>query len=76
MEKETSLTQRDEDFLLKKENDHEGKTMNSNDKLTQKEFIEILKDSYTKGQEKESIKVVDLIEEIKQKVLLAMEKIN
>jgi hypothetical protein len=50
--------------------------MNSNDKLTQKEFIEILKDTYKMGQEKESIKVVDLIEEIKQKVLLAREKIN
>ncbi|MBM7651859.1 hypothetical protein JOC76_001314 [Neobacillus cucumis] len=39
------------------------------DKLTQQKFQEILLNTYLKGTEEKSIKVSDLIEEIKQQVL-------
>lgn len=54
----------------------EVKTMSNHEKMTQEELLEILTDSYIKGQEEETIKVMDLIEEIKQRVMLVMEKIE
>ncbi|MDR7239982.1 hypothetical protein [Neobacillus drentensis] len=54
----------------------EVKTMSNHEKMTQVELLEILTDSYIKGQEEETIKVMDLIEEIKQRVMLVMEKIE
>lgn len=44
--------------------------MNISEKLTQKRFQEILFQAYLKGEKSEEIKVVELIEEIKQQVLV------
>lgn len=39
------------------------------EKLTQQKFQEILINTYLKGQETKNIKVIEIIEEIKQQVL-------
>jgi hypothetical protein len=43
--------------------------MGISEKLTQQKFQEILVDTYLKGIENKSVKVVELIEEIKQQIL-------
>jgi hypothetical protein len=43
--------------------------MEISEKLTQQKFQEILVDTYLKGIENKSVKVVELIEEIKQQIL-------
>lgn len=45
--------------------------MNISETLTQKRFQEILMEAYLRGEKSEKIKVVDLIEEIKQQVLVS-----
>ncbi|WML45821.1 hypothetical protein [Neobacillus sp. PS3-40] len=46
--------------------------MNISDQLTQKKLLEILMAAYKKGEEKENIRLVDLLEELKQNVILAI----
>jgi hypothetical protein len=46
--------------------------MNMYKSLTQEKLLEILIDSYKKGQEIENIKMNDFIEEIKEKVILVI----
>lgn len=48
--------------------------MNISANLTQKELQEILIKSYKKGEEKENLKVIDLVEDIKHQVLLAVKE--
>lgn len=43
--------------------------MNISDKLTEQKLLEIMVASYTKGHEKESIQITEMLEEIKQQVL-------
>ncbi len=45
---------------------------NISDKLTQQKLLEILVASYITGQENEHIRMVDLLEEMKKKVLSVM----
>jgi hypothetical protein len=46
--------------------------MNISDKLTQEKLLEILTDSYIKGQGKENIRVADLLDEMKKKVMVVV----
>jgi len=50
--------------------------MNISKNLTQQKLLEILVDSYTKGEEIENMKMQDFIEDIKQKVMLAVKDKN
>jgi hypothetical protein len=47
--------------------------MNISEKLTEQKLQQILTNIYVKGQETENITVSDLIEEIKQQVMSAIE---
>ena len=48
--------------------------MSISDKQIQQQFQEILINIYTKGQESERIEAIDLINEIKQQIMLVMNK--
>lgn len=48
--------------------------MNIAANLTQKKLQDILISSYKKGQEIENLKVIDLIEDIKRQVILAVKE--
>ncbi|WP_226526472.1 hypothetical protein [Metabacillus niabensis] len=48
--------------------------MNISANLTQKKLQEILINSYEKGQEKENLRVTELIEDIKRQVILAVKE--
>ncbi|WP_176541137.1 hypothetical protein [Bacillus sp. AFS076308] len=50
--------------------------MNISKNLTQEKLLEILIDSYRKGQEIENIKMNDFIEDIKEKVILVINAKN
>ena len=43
--------------------------MSISEKLTQQKLLEILVTTYIKGQEKEDIQMIDLLEDMKQQVL-------
>lgn len=50
--------------------------MRISDRLTQERLLEILTEAYKEGQENESIKVDDLLDEMKKKVLATVNTNN
>jgi hypothetical protein len=63
-----------ENFIFRMKKEDEVEKMNISANLTQKKLQEILINSYKKGQEKENLRVAELIEDIKRQVILAVKE--